>query len=107
MGRAIQHFTASGSSSACHFAGMAREERGGGIRGEFSPISSKLQGPQMASTICVLMGFKLGNSFGIPLHTISIDSSLLTEAFVREIKFVFVQASDRGGDLTALLEKSS
>ena len=54
-----------------------------------------------------MMGFKLGNSFGILLLMLSSDSSLLTGAFVKEIKFVCVQASIRGGGVTVMLEKSS
>lgn len=91
----------------CHFVCTAGEKRGGGFRGELSPFSSKLQGPQLALSTCVEMGFKLGNSFGILLLMINIDSSLITGAFVREIQFVCVQANTRGGGLTAMLEKSS
>lgn len=87
--------------------GTAGEERGGGVRDELSPISSKLQGPQLASTTCIMTGFKLGNSFGIPLLMVSSDSSLLTRASVRGIKSVCVQGSIREGGVTAMLEKSS
>lgn len=105
--RAIQHFGASGSFSVCRFVRTAGDERGGGVRGELSHISSKLLGPQLASTSCIMAGFKLGNSFGIPLLMLSSDSSGLAGTFLRKIQFVCVQAGVRGGGVTAVLEKSS
>lgn len=50
---------------------FVREERGGVVRGELSCISSKLQGPQLASTTSITMGFKPGNSSGILFLKIS------------------------------------
>lgn len=50
---------------------FVREERGGVVRGELSCISSKLQGPQLASTTSITMGFKPGNSSGILFLMIS------------------------------------
>lgn len=91
----------------CPFVRTAGEEKGGGVRGELSHISSKLQGPQLASTSCIVTGFKLGNSFGIPLLMLSSDSSVLAGTFLREIQFVCVRAGVRGGGVTAVLEKSS
>lgn len=87
-------------------AGIAGEKQGGGVRGELSCISSKLQGPQLASTTFIVMGSKLGNSFGIPLVMLSSHSSLLTGVFGGEVTFMCVQASIRGEGVIAILEKS-
>lgn len=56
------------------FSVQGQTGKGGGLRGEHSLISNKLQGPQLASTSCIMMGFKLGSSFGISLLMISSSS---------------------------------
>lgn len=89
-----------------YVASIAGEERGGGVRGELACISSNLQGPQLGSTTFTVRDFKLGNSFGILLVMLSSHSSLLTGVFGGEITFMCVQASIRGGGVTAILENS-
>ncbi|OXB61956.1 hypothetical protein ASZ78_016898 [Callipepla squamata] len=70
--------------------GLRVGQRGSVIKSELSHISSKLQGPHLASTCSIMMDFKERNGFYVPLLTISYDSSLLTRALVKEIKVVFV-----------------